>query len=70
MAFVIGLSELTFTTMPFKLRVHGMPTLPIRRCHPVRGLGEEAIFVSETMAKEDINSSNGCDEVGMGDAKR
>ena len=31
-------------------------------------MNEEAIFVGEMMAKEDINSANGCDEVGMSDA--
>jgi hypothetical protein len=38
---------------------------------PMRGLrvdNKEAIFVSEMMAKEDINGANGCDEVGMSDA--
>ena len=42
-------------------------SLPTPRCTPVvRGLdNEEAIFVGEMMAKEDSNSANGCDEVGM-----
>ena len=31
-------------------------------------MNEEAIFVGEMMAKEDINSADGCDEVGMSDA--
>ena len=34
-----------------------------------RKLNDEANFVGETMAKEHNNSVNGCDEVGMSDAK-